>query len=120
MARNRRIRKSRGTHWTSESSARANKARWDADRARRNAKMSEKIRQLAEYDVWNYPRKQGDAIGSLQWTDFRTGKVRRWTAKIGDRSDRITLHSPDGRKTGSHGWTWAMDHLRGFLAGTKA
>ena len=120
IARNRRIRKTRGTHWTSESSARANKVRWDADAARRDSEMPERLRELAEIDAQNLPRKPGDPLGSLRWTDFRTGKVRRWTVRIGDRCDRITLESPDGRKTASHGWTWALDHLRGFLAGTKA
>ena len=51
MARKRRIRKSRGTHWTSESSVRANKARWDADRERRDADMPERLREIAEWDV---------------------------------------------------------------------
>ncbi len=74
---------------------------------------------LAEIEVENLPRRQGDALGCLQWTDFRTGKVRRWTVRIGDRADRVTLHSPDGRNTSSHGWTWIMNHLRGFLSGSK-
>ena len=119
MARKRYIRKSRGTHWTSESSSRANKARWDADRQRRDADMPARLREMAEWDAQNLPRKQGDPLGALQWTDFRTGKVRRWTVRIGTRRDQITLESPDGRKTDSHGWSWALDHLRGFLAGTK-
>ena len=63
--------------------------------------------------------REGDAIGSLQWTDFRSGKVMRWTVLRGDRVDRVILRHPDGRKTKSHGWTWVMDHLRGFLAGRK-
>lgn len=95
-------------------------ARWKIDRARRDAEMPERIRAMAEIDAENLPRREGDAIGSLQWTDFRTGKVRRWTVKIGDRMDRVTLHSPDGRSTKPSGWTWVMDHLRGFLAGTKS
>lgn len=119
MARYRRIRKTRGTRWNSESSIRANKVRWDADRERRDADMPDRLREMAEWDVQNLPRNRGDAIGCLQWTDFATGRVRRWTVRIGDRRDRITLESPDGRKTQSHGWTWAMDQLRGFLAGTK-
>jgi len=86
---------------------------------RRIIGIEDRILAMAEIDAQNLPRKQGDAIGSLQWTDFRTGRVRRWTVKIGDRIDRITLHSPDGRKTASHGWSWTMAHLRGFLAGTK-
>jgi hypothetical protein len=65
------------------------------------------------------PIFEGDAIGSLQWTDFRTGKVTRWPILRGDRVDRVILRHHDGRKTASHGWTWVMDHLRGFLAGRK-
>jgi hypothetical protein len=70
-------------------------------------------------DALSIPQ-QGDAIGSLQYRDFRTGKVRRWTVLRGDRADRVVLRSPDGRQTQAHGWTWVMDHLRGYLAGRKA
>lgn len=94
-------------------------ARWKADRARRDAEMLERIRELAEADAINMPRKRGDSLGSIQWTDFRSGKVRRWIVKIGDRSDRMTFHSTDGRSTASHGWTWFLNHIRGYLAGTK-
>jgi hypothetical protein len=86
---------------------------------RRMVDLPERIREMAEWDIQNLPRKTGDALGCLQWHDFSTGKVRRWTVRIGDRIDRITLESPDGRKTGSHGWAWALDHLRGFLCGRK-
>ena len=86
---------------------------------RRMVDVQELLREMAEWDVQNLPRKQGDALGRLQWTDFRTGKVRRWVVRIGDRSDRMTMESPDGRKTQSHGWTYLLNHLRGFLAGTK-
>jgi hypothetical protein len=119
MPRYRRIRKRRGTAWTSESSKRANKARWDADRARRDAEMPARIRELEEIEIQNLPRRQGDQLGCLQWTDFRTGKVRRWTVRIGNRIDRVTLEAPGGKRTGSHGWTWVMDHLRGYLCGNK-
>ena len=95
------------------------KASQRAQAERRMVDLPERIREQAEWDAQNLPRKQGDALGCLQWTDFRTGRVRRWTVRIGDRVDRITLESPDGRTTGSHGWTWAMDHLRGFLCGRK-
>lgn len=103
----------------SERGKRMAAARWQLDRERRDAEMPESIRYLAEIEAQNLPRNQGDALGSLQWHDFRSGKVRRWTVRIGDRIDRITLHTPDGRKTSSHGWTWCLNHLRGFLAGTK-
>ena len=69
-------------------------------------------------DLLTIPR-EGDAVGSLEYRCFRTGKVRRWTILKGDRSDRVILRNPDGRQTKSHGWTWVMDHLRGFLAGRK-
>ena len=94
-------------------------ARWKIDRQRRDEEMSARIRELAEIKTENFPRKQGDALGCLQWTDFRTGKVRRWIVRIGARSDRVTLETPNGKRTGSHGWTWVMDHLRSYLAGRK-
>lgn len=119
MPRYRRIRKKRGTQWNSESSAKANKARWDADRVRRDAEMAERIREIEEREVMNLPRRRGDPIGCLQWTDFSAGKVRRWVVRIGDRIDRVTIESPGGKPTRSHGWTWVMDHLRGYLCGTK-
>ena len=93
-------------------------ARWKLDRARRDAEMLERIHEMQEIETLNFPRKQGDVLGFLQWTDFRTGKIRRWTVRIGDRIDRVTLEM-GGKKTASHGWTWALDHLRGFLSGTK-
>jgi len=75
----------------------------------------EYLRELAEIEIMNLPRKKGDPLGSLQWTDFRTGKVRRWVVRIGARCDQVTMETPDGRKTGSHGWSWIMDKLRGQL-----
>jgi DNA invertase Pin-like site-specific DNA recombinase len=93
------------------------RARWDADRARRDAEEPERIREIAEIEIQNLPRKQGDALGSLQWTDFRTGKVRRWVFRIGDRADQVTMEATDGRVTGSHGWAWILAHLRPYLCG---
>lgn len=85
------------------------------------AQSAKRIANLDEdtlTDLLSMPR-EGDAIGSLEYRCFRTGKVRRWTILKGDRADRVMLRNPDGRKTKSHGWTWVMDHLRGFLAGRK-
>lgn len=62
---------------------------------------------------------ENDPIGSLEWRDFQTGEVLRWTILRGDRRDRVKLRHPDGRTTKSHGWTWIMNHLRGFFAGRK-
>jgi len=72
-------------------------------------------RALAETEIENLPRRQGDALGCLQWTDFRTGKVRRWVVRIGDRVDRITVESPGGKPSPSHGWTWFLTQLRKHL-----
>ncbi len=88
------------------------KASQRVQRERRMADLPERMRELAEIEATNLPRKQGDALGCLQWTNFRTGKVTRWTVRIGDLADRITLHSPDGRSTQSHGWSWVMTKLR--------
>ena len=119
MTRSRFVRKRRGRGWTTESSLRANRVRWAADQARRDAEEPARRRELAEIEVQNLPHRKGDVLGVLQWTDARTGAVKRWIIRIGDRADRVTVEAPDGRRTRSHGWTWVMDHLRGFLAGRK-
>ena len=119
MPRNRRIRKRRGTQWTSESSERANKARWDAERARRDAEMPDRIREIAEIEAVNLPRRQGDAIGCLQWTDYRTGKITKRIIEIGSRRDQIVVRQPDGTRSRSHGWTWFLDHLRNAICQHK-
>jgi hypothetical protein len=116
LPRNRWQRKSR---LASEKARKMGLASQKVQRERREAEMPERIRELAEIEIQNLPRKQGDALGSLQWTDFRTGKVRRWTFRIGSRADQVTMHSPDGRGTQSHGWTWVMNNLRGYLAGRR-
>lgn len=91
-------------------------ARWKLDRARRDAEMPERIREFEEIAVQNLPRKQGDPLGCLQWTDFRTGKVRRWTVRIGNRRDRITVEAPGDAPSKSHGWTWFLTQLRKHLS----
>jgi hypothetical protein len=120
MPKRRYIRKRRGTAWTSESSKRANKARWDQDRARRDAEEPERLAEIAYWKSLGLPCREGDTLGCLQSHNFASGKVHRWTIKIGDRSDRVTMHAPDGRSTGSHGWTWVMERLRGHLSGNRA
>ena len=115
MTRKRYIRKPRGTRWTSESSALANKVRWDRDRAKREAQKPERIRELADIAAQNLPHAPGDILGTLQWTDARTGRVRRWTIRIGDRRDQITAEQPGGKPTRSHGWHWFLTHLRTYL-----
>jgi hypothetical protein len=116
MTRNRFIRKRSANRWNSESSRRANKARWDAENIRREAEMPARIRALAEIEIENLPRHKGDALGCLQWTDFRSGQVRKWVIRIGDRVDRITLESPGKKPTQSRGWTWFLTQLRKHLS----
>ena len=59
MTSKRFIHKRRRGLYSSEKSAQMNKARWDADRARREAEMPERLRELAEIEMMNLPRKIG-------------------------------------------------------------
>ena len=95
----------------SERGKRMANARWKADRARRDAEEPQRIREQREIEAINLPRREGDPLGFLQWTDFGTGKVRRWVIRMGDRSDRMTMEAR-GKITGSHGWTWITNNLR--------
>lgn len=117
MTSKRFIRRANRGRFTPEKSAAINKARWDADRARRDEEMPERLQYLAEIEAQNLPRKQGDFLGTLQWTDAYSGKRRKWIVRIGDRIDRITLESPGGNPTKSHGWSWALTSLRKHLCG---
>jgi len=112
MTSKRFIHKRRFLKYSREKSRIMNKTRWDADRARREAEMPLRLRELEEIEVQNLPRNTGDALGCLQWTDYSTGRVRRWVVRIGLRRDQVTAHTPDGRSTASHGWTWLLYHLR--------
>jgi hypothetical protein len=100
----------------SERGTRMAKARWKYHNEQVAADMPERIRELQEIEVENMPRKQGDAIGCFQWTDFRTGQARRWIIRIGDRIDRITAEFPNGKPTQSHGWTWFFETMRKHMA----
>lgn len=82
---------------------------------RRAEGAAERIREMAEIEAVNLPRRRGDALGCLQWADFRTGKIRRWIVRIGNRSDRITVESPCTPPSPSHGWTWFSTQLRKHL-----
>lgn len=89
--------------------------RWEIDRQRRDAEEPARRAELAA----NPPLVPGAPIGSLTWHDHLTGKVRRWTVLLGERRDQVALRAPDGRATGSAGWTHHLNNLRGHLAGTK-
>lgn len=66
---------------------------------------------MAEREIENYPTRRGDVIGCFQWTDFRTGKVRRWRVFCGDRRGQVAF-APAGV---CHGWTWFFEKLRKHL-----
>lgn len=90
-------------------------ARWQAERARQNAEMPARIRELEGISIQNLPHRRGDPLGFLQWTDFRTGRVRRWIVRIGDRIDRVTIETPGNPPSKSHGWTWFTEKIRAHL-----
>ncbi len=94
-------------------------ARW----AKYRKEQAEQEAMLAAQDaahMASFPHAaENDPIGALEWRHFQTGEVLRWTILRGDRKDRVKLRHPDGRTTKSHGWTWIMNHLRGYFAGKK-
>jgi hypothetical protein len=68
----------------------------------------------------NPPLAEGDASGAIQWTNFRTGKVTRWTVLRGDRTNNYRLRSPNVRMTarvgihaGETGFTRTIMHSTG-------
>jgi hypothetical protein len=92
-------------------------ARWKLDRERRALAMPAPVREIEEIEVQNLPRRQGDAVGCLQYHDFITGKIYRWVAEIGDRSDRVVFRSPDGRRGKSAGWAFLLRCVRMVILG---
>ena len=73
------------------------------------------MRELERIAAVNLPRSRDDILGTLQWTDAGTGKVKKWVVRIGDRSDRVTVEAPGGQATRSHGWTWVFNRLRRWM-----
>ena len=115
MTRKRFLRQFNAGRITLEKSRVMNAARWAADRARRDAEEPERTRTLAAIAEENLPRDPGDPLGCLQWTDYRTGRTRRWIVRIGARRDQITIESPGQPPTASHGWAWLLTKLRRHL-----
>ncbi len=115
MTRKRFLRRFNAGRITAAKSSVMNAARWAADRARRDAEEPERIRKLAAIESENLPCKPGDPLGCLQWTDYRTGRVRRWIVRIGARRDQVTLSAPGKQPSSSHGWAWVLTKLRAHL-----
>jgi hypothetical protein len=63
----------------------------------------------------NPPLRKGDALGCIQYHNFRTGKVSRWTVLRGSRVNNYQLRTPDGRTSKPHGLAWILDKLRPIL-----
>ena len=92
------------------------RARWDADRKRRDAEEPARLREMLD----RIPSGPGDCVGCLQYRDHRSGTVKRWRVIATRDPRRVILQAPDGRQTQAHGWTWHLNHLRPYLAGRKA
>lgn len=58
------------------------------------------------------PFGPGAAIGSIEYRNFLTGNVHRWTIIGGDRRNNYALRTPDGRTSKPHGWAWITYKLR--------
>lgn len=92
--------------------SRMGKRSQEVQRARREAKITpEFLADLAS----NPPLSDGSAIGSIQWHNFRTGTVTRWTVLRGDRANNYRLRAPDGRASKPHGLAWILVKLRPIL-----
>ena len=94
-------------------------ARWKKDRERRMDGIEERRREMMIEAIENLPKVCGDPTHIFQIQNLATGKVDRWLIRRGDRVDRVTMENMKGKRTASHGWTWILNHLRGYLAGTK-
>ena len=81
-------------------------------RARRESSVTpEMLLDLAA----NPPLVRGDPLGAIQFANFRTGKIRRWTMLRGTRADNYQLRTPDGRTSRPHGLAWILNHLRPII-----
>lgn len=96
----------------SDAGRKAAKARWDADRKRRDAEEPARIREIELQKVLGTgPPNEGDFIGTLSWHGA-DGIKRKWVVRQGCASNRIRV---DGTKR-DHGWSWLFDKLRRHCA----
>jgi hypothetical protein len=88
------------------------RARWFADRARRDAEEPARTREMELARIFGEgPVEPGQYVGTLQWHGA-DGKVRRWTLRRGTRSGQIEIDGLARAKT----TTWLLDRLRRHLA----
>lgn len=89
-----------------------NRARWAADKARRDAEESERAFEMELARVLGEgPIAAGQYVGTLQWSDSH-GKVRRWTFRRGERAGSVRIDGIAKPKT----VTWVLDRLRRHLS----
>jgi hypothetical protein len=60
----------------------------------------------------------GDAMGSIEVRNFRSGAVARWTVLRGRRVNNYRLRTPDGRTSKDHGMAWIATKLRPVILKT--
>jgi hypothetical protein len=86
--------------------------RWSRDRARRDAEEPARLREMELARILGEgPPEPGEYIGTLQWSD-RSGTVRRWTVRRGERAGSIRIDGVAKPRT----MTWLLDRLRRHLA----
>lgn len=115
MTSKRFVRRFNAGRFTPKKSAQMNRARWDADRARRDAEAPARMRELAIIEAENLPRRAGHHLGTLEWHDAATGQTRRWVVRIGKRVDQITIEAPGLNPSRSMGWSQFLTMLRKHL-----
>lgn len=86
-------------------------------RARREAAISDDDLRLLAADP---PLLKGDVIGRIEFQDFRSGTIRRWSVCRGNRTNNYTLRSPDGRESKPHGMSWILERVRKVILGSAA
>lgn len=65
------------------------------------------------------PIQMGDAIGMMEYRDFRNGRIYRWTVCRGDRTNNFSIRHPDGRQSKPHGMAWLLDRIRPVILGFR-
>ena len=81
--------------------------------AARRARRLAAIDPLELADILATPiMADGTPLGCLQWHNFRTGKIIRWTVLRGNRCNNYRLRTPDGRSSLAHGLAWLLTKVR--------
>jgi hypothetical protein len=88
------------------------RARWDADRARRDAEETARLAEIERARVIGEgPPQSGDYVGTLQWHGA-DGKIRRYRLRRAGRWGQIAIDGIDGPRS----VTWLLDRLRRHLS----